>query len=248
MHLDVSDLKDFYTCPLGLVVRRLLGARIRARWSDVKGARTFGLGFASPYLAGFRGEASVLGALMPAGLGAIQWPEQGHSLSVLVDEVELPLDDESADRIMLVHMLEWSEKSRELLRELWRVLAPNGRLLVVVPNRRGLWARVDTTPFGYGSPFSRSQLTKLLKEAMFSPEDWQYALYMPPFNWRVLLRWPIFWERLGLILWPAFSGVILVEATKQVYAAMPVRETERKMRRRIVPVPAGTVTPRSSCE
>ncbi len=206
-----------------------------------RACRTFGLGFATPYLAAFRGEAEPLGALMPASLGAISWPEKGQSLSVLVEETELPLIDEGADRILLVHMLEWSEKPRELLRELWRVLAPNGRLLLVVPNRRGLWARVDTTPFGYGSPFSRSQLTRLLKEAMFSPEEWEYALYMPPFNWRILLKWPLFWERLGLVLWPTFSGVILVEATKQVYAAVPARETS-KVRRRIIPVPAG-VTP-----
>jgi SAM-dependent methyltransferase len=135
-------------------------------------------------------------------------------------------------------MLEWSEKPLELLREIWRVLAPNGRLLIVVPNRRGMWARVDTTPFGYGSPFSRSQLTRLLKEAMFSPEEWEYALYLPPFGWRILLKWPLFWERLGLVLWPTFSGVIIVEATKQVYAAIPARETN-KVRRRIMPVPAG---------
>jgi SAM-dependent methyltransferase len=161
-----------------------------------------------------------------------------------VEETELPLDDESADRLILVHMLEWSEKSRVLLRELWRVLKPNGRLLMIVPNRRGLWARVDTTPFGYGTPFSRTQLNKLLKECFFSPEDWDYALYMPPFNWRILLRWPVFWERLGLVLWPTFSGVILVEATKQVYAAVPLREL-RKVRRRIVPIPAG-VTPQTA--
>jgi SAM-dependent methyltransferase len=241
MQLDVIDLKDFYARPLGLVVRSLLSPRIRARWADVKGARLFGLGFTTPYLAPFRGEASVLGALMPDELGAVPWPDQGQSVSALVAETDLPLEDETADRILLVHMLEWSEKSRELLRELWRVLAPQGRLLLVVPNRRGLWARVDTTPFGYGTPFSRSQLTKLLKEALFSPEEWEYALYMPPFNWAVLLRWPLFWERLGLVLWPAFSGVILVEATKQVYAAVPAREV-RKVKRRIVPVPAG-VTP-----
>jgi SAM-dependent methyltransferase len=246
MHLDVTDLKDFYGRPLGLTVRRLLGARIRTRWNDVKGCRAFGLGFAAPYLGAFRGEVGALGALMPSGLGAILWPGKDQSLSVLVDETELPLDDEVADRMLLVHMLEWSGKPQALLRELWRVLAPNGRLLLVVPNRRGLWARVDTTPFGFGSPFSRSQLAKLLKEAMFSPEAWQYALYIPPFNWRVLMRWPVFWERLGLVLWPGFSGVIIVEATKQVYAAMPVRETAQKVRRRIVPVPAGAVTPRSS--
>jgi hypothetical protein len=43
------------------------------------------------------------------------------------------------------------------------------------------------------------------------------------------------------VLWPAFSGVILVEATKQVYAAVPARAV-RKVKRRIVPVPAG-ITP-----
>ena len=115
----------------------------------------------------------------------------------------------------------------ELLREIWRVLAPHGRLMIVVPNRRGLWARVDTTPFGYGSPFSRRQLTRLLKEAMFSPDDWEYALHMPPFNWRILLKWPLFWERLGLLLWPTFSGVIVVEATKEVYAAIPARDKSK---------------------
>ena len=243
MHLDAIDLKDFYASRLGLMVRRLLRRRIRARWADVRGLRVFGLGFATPYLAEFRGEARTLGALMPAELGALPWPDRGLSITALVEETELPLDDEAADRILLVHMLEWSERSRTLLREMWRVLSPNGRLLIVVPNRRGLWARVDTTPFGFGSPFSRSQLAALLKDAMFQPEGWQYALYLPPFDWRILTRWPAFWERLGLVLWPTFSGVILVEATKQVYAAMPVRETERNMRRRIVPVPAG-VSPR----
>ncbi|HUW74622.1 MAG TPA: methyltransferase domain-containing protein [Methyloceanibacter sp.] len=244
MHLDAIDLKDFYARRLGMMVRRLLRRRIRSRWSDVRGLRVFGLGYANPYLTEFRGEARSLGALMPAMFGALPWPDRGPSLSALVEETELPLDDETADRVLLVHMLEWSEQSRTLLREIWRVLSPNGRLLIVVPNRRGLWARVDTTPFGYGSPFSRSQLTRLLKESMFQPDSWHYALYMPPFNWRVLMRWPAFWEGLGQIFWPHFSGVIMVEATKQVYAAMPVRETERKVRRRIMPVPAGAVTPR----
>jgi SAM-dependent methyltransferase len=248
MHLDAIDLKDFYARRMGLMVRRLLRQRIRARWSDVRGMRVFGLGYATPYLAEFRNEARCLGVLMPAVFGALPWPESGPSKTALVDETELPLDDEAADRVLLVHMLEWSERSRVLLREIWRVLSPNGRVLIVVPNRRGLWARVDTTPFGYGSPFSRSQLTRLLKDSMFQPEGWHYALYLPPFNWRILTRWPAFWERLGLILWPTFSGVIMVEATKQVYAAMPVRETEKKMRRRIVPVPAGAVTPRLARE
>lgn len=142
MHLDAIDLKDFYACPLGVVVRKLLGGRIRARFGATKDASIFGLGFTAPYLASFRSEARPCGALMPAELGAIAWPEQGLCCSVLVEETELPLDDEAADRLLMVHMLEWSEKSRALLREMWRVLKPNGRLLIVVPNRRGLWAQI----------------------------------------------------------------------------------------------------------
>jgi SAM-dependent methyltransferase len=238
MHLDAINLKAFYASPLGQVARRLLGARLKSRLGDLKGARVFGLGYATPYLGAIRSEADVLGALMPAGQGVIQWPEGHANETVLVEETELPLRDDSADCILLVHMLEGSENARELLRELWRVLSPQGRLLIVVPNRRGLWAQLDTTPFGHGSPYSRSQLATLLKDAMFSPENWQYALYLLPFGWRVPLRWPVFFERLGLVLWPAFSGVIVVEATKQVYGAVPVHARAR-IRRQFVPVPAG---------
>ena len=237
-HLDAYDLKDFYASPLGQVVRRLVGARLRARWTSLKGMSLFGLGFATPYLGAFKGEVSRLGALVPAELGVIAWHDNGRGAATLVDEFELPLSDSSADRILLVHLIEWSGATEALLREVWRVLAPNGRVLLIVPNRRGLWARVDTTPFGYGRPYSRRQLSNLLKEAMFSPEEWQNTLYMPPFSWRILLRWPVFWERLGLLLWPTFSGLIMVEASKQVYGAIPVRES-RKLARRIVPVPAG---------
>ena len=48
MHLDAVDLKEFYACPLGHVVHRLLATRLRAKWSDLKSCRTFGLGFALP--------------------------------------------------------------------------------------------------------------------------------------------------------------------------------------------------------
>ena len=111
MHLDAIDLKDFYASPLGGVVRRLLGARLRARWSNLQGMSLFGLGFATPYLGAFRTDACPCGALMPAELGVISWPREGDCLSVLVDETELPLPDECADRLLLVHMLEWSERS-----------------------------------------------------------------------------------------------------------------------------------------
>ena len=69
----------------------------------------------------------------------------------------------------------------------WRVLSPSGRLLIVTPNRRGLWARFDSTPFGHGRPYSRGQLTQLMRESQFTPTYWGRTLYTPPFEFDVLI-------------------------------------------------------------
>ncbi len=243
MHVDIFDLREFYARPLGAVVRRIVIRRLRARWGEVKGLDVFGLGYCAPYLEIFRGEAARVGALMPASQGVIAWPRNKPRLATLVLEDELPLTDASVDRMLVVHGVETTENTGALLREVWRVLAPGGRLILVVPNRTGLWARFDTTPFGNGRPYSRGQLTNLLREAMFAPLNWDQALHMPPFNWPVLLRSAIAWERVGAIFWPGFCGVNIVEATKQIYAATP--QGERALTRaRLHPVPAGPITAR----
>jgi SAM-dependent methyltransferase len=221
MHHDVVGLRSFYNQPLGGIVRRLLTQRIRARWRNARGCRLVGLGFAVPYIGTFRDEAARMAALMPAHQGALVWPQNGNVLTVLVDEVMLPLADSSVDLLLCVHCLEVAESTRPMLREIWRVLAPEGRLLLIVPNRRGIWARLDTTPFGHGRPYSRGQLERLLGGALFTPLEWTSALYMPPVNRQWLVRWATVFERLGARFWPGFAGVIIVEARKELMGALP---------------------------
>jgi SAM-dependent methyltransferase len=225
MHPDVFELRDFYNRPLGTVVRRLLTSRIRARWRSVNGLPVMGLGFAIPYIGMFRGEASCLGALMLSDQGALAWPASGPRATVMVEEAMLPLPDASIERLLGVHCLEGSERTAALLREIWRVLTPEGRLLLVVPNRRGIWARLDSTPFGHGRPYSRAQLERLLADALFTPLEYTPALYMPPLDRQWLVRWATAFERLGAALWPVFAGVIIVEARKELMGALaePVR-------------------------
>lgn len=217
---------------------------IRAIWPDARGLAVLGLGYATPYLRPFRDEAERVVAIMPASQGVMPWPRDERRLVTLADEAELPLPDGSVDRVLLIHAVESSEQLRPMLREIWRVLAGGGRLLVVAPNRRGIWARLERTPFGHGQPFSRPQLSRLLRESLFSPQRSASALYIPPTSSRMMLRFAGAWEGLGDKWGLPFAGVILVEAGKQVYAADPERLASslrrrgyRKLVRGVVPTP-----------
>jgi SAM-dependent methyltransferase len=233
---DVVELREFYASPLGQVARQIIGQKLRDVWPSLRGLQLLGLGYAAPYLAGFRAEANRTIAAMPAGQGALPWPEGARGLTLLADETNLPLPDRSFERILLVHGLEFGEPPHELLREIWRVLADDGRLLVIAPARRGMWSRSDRTPFGQGQPYSMSQLTRLLRENMFTPTTTARALYLPPIASQTLLRWAPTWERLGRRWFARFAGALLIEAGKEIYAATPLRRLQRR-RRVLLPTP-----------
>ncbi|HRK18227.1 MAG TPA: methyltransferase domain-containing protein [Hyphomicrobiaceae bacterium] len=231
MHLDVLELRAFYATPLGSVARRVIAGHIRRLWGRVPGETIVGIGYAPPYIGGYRAEAARIVALMPAAQGALVWPLATTVNAVMVEEQSLPLPDNSIDRIVVVHCLELSEHARPMMRELWRVLAPEGRLLLVVPNRHSVWSRREATPFGHGQPYSRSQLQKLLAESMFTPVSWSSALHVPPVNRAFAIRRAGFLERLGSRYWPGLAGVHIVEATKEVHGVIPAGAGARRIGR-----------------
>ena len=135
MQIDARELADFYETPMGQIARRQILRRLRLLWPDVSGQRVLGYGFAVPYLRPFLGEAERVVALMPAQQGVVAWPG-GKVLSALGEEDALPFPDALFDRILMVHGLEAADGTRPLMRQIWRVLAPGGRLVIVAPNRR----------------------------------------------------------------------------------------------------------------
>jgi SAM-dependent methyltransferase len=235
MASDVVDLRDFYRSVLGQVARRMIRRAIRRVWPDLRGMRLLGIGYATPFLSAVSGATERTIALMPANLGVLRWPEDGLNLVTLADESELPFADYSIDRVLLVHALETGDEVRAMLKEVWRVLAGGGRVLVVAPNRRGIWARLDRTPFGSGRPYTMSQLSQLLRDEQFTPVGADTALFIPPATSRVMLRSAAAWERIGNRWFPTFAGVLMVEATKQIYAKPAA---VRAPRRRLVYMPA----------
>lgn len=227
---DVSELRQFYGSPLGHVAQRLIRRRLRMLWPDVRGQRVLALGYGTPYLRPFMEEAERVIALMPERQGVSPWPPGEPGLVGLCEEAVLPLPDTSIDRILLIHAIEHSEDLRRMLREVWRVLAGGGRLAVVVPNRRGLWARFERTPFGTGRPYSQPQLDRVLTDNLFLPIRNAPALYVPPSRRRTLLRLAPAWERLGERWARPFSGVLVSEVEKQVYVGTALRAEDQDRR------------------
>lgn len=221
MHLDVVDLKAFYyRTKLGRIVQRALRDQMELVLGDTKGQTVVGFGFAAPLLRPFLKTARRVICLMPGGQGVMPWPEGMENHSVLIEETAWPIATGKVDKLIVLHGLETSEQSADLLDEIYRVLGPGGKVVFIVPNRSGLWALSDTTPFGYGRPYSVSQLETLLKAHRFLPERNFSAMFFPPSHRGFWIRFARAFEKTvlrGII--PLGAGVVIVEASKQVYAA-----------------------------
>jgi SAM-dependent methyltransferase len=237
MALDSQVLEEFYASRMGLVARRLIGHQMRQSWPDLKGRRLLGYGYTIPYLRLFS-EAERAIAAMPESQGAMAWGLGGRVQTALVEELALPFPDAMFDCVLVVHGLELAESQRPLLRELWRVMTSDGRLILVAPNRTSLWAQLETSPFGHGQPYTKSQLERLLTGALFQPERWDSALFMPPFGRRRSVRMGNAWERVGHLAWPQLAGVHVVEAVKSLYVPMPIKGKRRRVLR---PALAGAI-------
>ena len=220
MHLDVTQLNKFYFgTQLGEFACRVLQARVVDLWPDLTGRTVVGFGFAVPLFGDFVAAASRTICLMPASQGVMPWPIRGPNASVLTDEANWPLPTGSVDRILLLHGLESSESPSLLLEECWRTLAPEGRLLAIVPNRAGMWARKDATPFGQGRPYSAGQIENELAEHRFELCKTNAALFIPPSRRQFWLSVGPAWERVGKWMPRGLAGgVHLAEATKRLYA------------------------------
>jgi SAM-dependent methyltransferase len=236
MYPDVVELREFYESEAGLNVRDLIRERLKRFWPGVAGMRVAGLGFSTPYLRIFLQEAERLAACMPAQQGVTWWPREGPNRTCLSEENTLPFPDQAFDRILLMHALENTEHISGLLEEAWRVLAPGGRMIAVVPNRGGLWAHPSKSPFGFGFSFSLPQLKRILTNNRFQVERVARAAFLPPFAAR-FMPGPSDWvERQGERWLPALAGVLIVEVSKQIYAKTP-REKVRITRPALLPLP-----------
>jgi SAM-dependent methyltransferase len=231
MGIHARDAADFYATALGGLTAKLIRRILLGLWPDCTGMSLLGLGYAGPYLRLWREQAARCIALSPHHMGEAPWPAGRASLACMAEEDALPFPDMSFDRILLVHGLEQAENARRTLREAWRLLKDDGRIIVIVPNRQGLWAYAESTPFGHGQPYSPGQLARLLNGLFFTVEKQEAALFAPPLHWRLNLKAFDMWENAGTLA-PQLSGLTIAEAVKDLHAVIPLKR--RPARRRVL--------------
>lgn len=217
MHLDITDLLSFYETHLGQCAQAAIADRVNSLWGDLSGLDVLGIGYAPPFLDRLQGQPRRVISHMSARQGGHSWSwRDGRNACVIARDRHLPFMDAVFDRVLIVHALEETSHTPTLLREVWRVCAPEGRVVIVAPNRTGVWSLGDHTPFGHGRSFSPKQLKRLMRDSLFEPTAWTRSLYTPPLDWRIVTASSEGWERAGEIFVSGLGGVNLVEGIKRL--------------------------------
>ena len=221
MNLEIKELQNFYTKKkLGSFCKRNIGSLIKRNISNIvrenyNQENIVGYGYPIPYLDNLLKKNSDFLCLMPKNQGASLWPLKKNR-SILVEQSEWPLESEISNFVIIAHGLENSDNPSKLLEESWRVLVPEGYLLIIVPNRSGLWARSDLTPFGFGRPYSVSQLSKLLIDNKFQTSAMSATLLMPPTENKFLFNSFKFIDQIATkYTSKVLCGVLVILAKKQ---------------------------------
>jgi SAM-dependent methyltransferase len=232
MHPDVLQLRQFYyRTRLGRIAQNAMRMQVLALWPDLPGKTIVGFGFAAPLLRPYLATSARVICLMPAQQGVMPWPAEGPNISVLCREDLWPIETGFADHVVCLHGFDTSDHPAAVAEECARVLAPGGRAIFIVPNRSGLWARRDITPFGYGRPYSLNQLEAHLRHHGFTPERHVSALFSPPSEKRFWLRSANMIEKIGAKVSSLYGGgVIMLEVSRQTYAPTRPGLAERMRR------------------
>jgi SAM-dependent methyltransferase len=134
---------------------------------------------------------------------------------------ELPFDSDSLDLVVLPHVLEFSEQPHQVLREVARVLRPEGNLIISGFNPRSLWGlqRALGRREGYpwqGQFISLPRIKDWLALLGFEVAGGRFAAYAPPFHSTKWLERFAFIEAAGDRWWAVSGGVYFLHAIKRV--------------------------------
>ena len=165
--------------------------------------------------------------------------------AVAADPLQLPLATQSVDLVALPHVLEGHPNPHDVLREVERVLMPEGQVVISGFNTASLWrlrqmfsSRTAGAPWD-GKFIGLLRLREWLRVLGFELNGGKFGCYAPPFREKVWLERFAFMEKAGPRWWPVTGGIYVVRAVKRVHGMRiisPAWRQERARRRALAPV------------
>ena len=151
-------------------------------------------------------------------------PSKPIPLTVVHDFAELPFASQSLDLVVLPHILEFAKEPHQVLREVERVLIPEGQLIVCGFNPASLWGARQVAGRLSGAPFlprdgefiSLPRLKDWLKLLNMEVNRGHFGCYAPPCTTETWLNRYAFMEQAGHRWWPYLGAVYMVQAIKRV--------------------------------
>ncbi len=141
---------------------------------------------------------------------------------------EIPLDTNSADVVILPHTLDFSDDPHQVLREVNRVLRPEGHVVVLGFNPVSLWglrrlvARRPRPMPWCGKFFRLARIKDWLSLLEFEVTHGQMLYYRPPLKRESAMDRLHFLDKMGDRWWPMMAAVYLVVAKKRVIGVTPM--------------------------
>src|SRR5262245_10108626 len=168
--------------------------------------------------------------------------------AVAADPLQLPLASQSVDLVALPHVLEGHHNPHDVLREVERVLMPEGQVVISGFNTASLFRLKQIFVGRHEAPWdakfiSLLQLRDWLKLLGFELNGGKLGCYAPPFSDKRWLERFAFMDKAGARWWPIAGGMYVVRAVKRVHGmriVTPAWRKERARRRALAAIPQKT--------
>jgi SAM-dependent methyltransferase len=241
MQASANQLSQWFETPLGkhLLAQEL--AYFDAEVSDIFGYNA--LQFGLPQIDFLRANRVALRACVGNEPG----------VRVRSDHCELPLATAELDLVVLPHLLEFSHNPHQILREVQRVLRPEGHVILSGFNPWSLWglarligARSGEYPWS-GQFISLPRIKDWLALLGLDVVGGRMTAYTPPWGGEKWLRRLSFMEKAGQRWWPIAGGVYFLHGIKRVSGVRLITPKWKRApaRKALAPVPQRVVEERT---
>jgi SAM-dependent methyltransferase len=149
----------------------------------------------------------------------------------------LPFDARSIDLVLLPHTLDFSAQPHQVLRETYRVLAPEGHAVILGFNPMSLWGAQKLLSLGRVVPWSGQFIRLIRIRDWLALLDFEWVAghmiyYRPPLRHERLMERLHFLEAIGDRWWPLGAAVYLIVAKKRVAGMTAIRPAWKTRSRR----------------